>query len=96
MSKTNEGTEEINDTPEIKEISFAPGVLEQLEDMMPLDELQEFMNQLGEMMRDGSFLSESTLVDMDELEKTDPEMYAAIVKSLNEVDEVEYVKPTKH
>ncbi|PPD51190.1 MAG: hypothetical protein CTY12_08640 [Methylotenera sp.] len=96
MSKIDEGTEEINTQPEIKEISFAPGVLEQLEDMMPLDELQEFMNQLGEMMKDGSFLSESTLVDLDELEKTDPEMYAAVVKSLNEVDDVEYTKPTKH
>lgn len=96
MSKTDERAEETNDQPEIKEITFAPGVLEQLEEMMPSDELQEFMDQLGEMIKDGSFLDEATLVDMDELEQSDPEMYAAIVKSLNEIDDVDYVKPTMH
>lgn len=96
MSKTNERTEETPEQPEVTEITFAPGVLEHLENTMSPDELQNFMNQLGDMLKDGSFLSEATLVDMDELEKTDPEMYAAVVKSLDNVDNIDLVKPTLH
>lgn len=96
MSEKDKGTEEVGEFPEITEISFAPGVLERLEETMSHEELQELMDSIGEMMKDGSFLSEATLVDMDELEQSDPEMYAAIVKSLNEVDDAPSTKPTVH
>lgn len=65
-------------------VEFAPGVLEQLEGEMSLEDLQEFMDEIKSRIQDGSFFDESTLVDMDALREEDPELY----KKLSEFDEV--------
>jgi hypothetical protein len=71
--------------PKKMKIEFAPGVLEQMEQEMGPEELQEFMNMLKEKIEDGTFLTDATPVDMEELEVEDPEAYAQIVESLVEL-----------
>ena len=70
-------------TDEKLKIVFAPGVLEQLELDMNQEELQQFLDDLGKKLEDGSLLEDSSPVDMNELLMTDPELYDQLQEQLS-------------
>jgi hypothetical protein len=72
-------------------VLFAPGTLEALEEELSPEDLQEFMDNLKAKMDDGSLGDDATLIDMDELQKSDPETYNHILAqiAMMEVDMME-------
>ena len=69
-----------------KEILFAPGVLEDMEKELGTDGAQELLDNLKKMFEEGTLLENSTVVDMEELEASDPALAAelnAAMDSLN-------------
>lgn len=68
-------------------VLFAPGTLEMLEDELSPEELQELMDVLKRKIEDGTFLSESKSVDLEELRDTDPEMYDILIERLEALGE---------
>ena len=73
-------------------IVFAPGCLEQLEHDMSPEDLQELMNDIGTALADGSLFSKSAEVNLDELQESDPELYAKLMDRMEDV-ETEGIKP---
>ncbi len=71
-------------------VTFAPGALESLENEMTPEELQAFMDELQQKIESGSLFEDSTEVDLTELERTDPEIYAALMLQL----EADHTPPT--
>ena len=67
-------------------IVFAPGCLEQLEQEMSHEELQKLMDDMQAALEDGTLFDQSTEVDLNELERTDPEVYKALIERLESVD----------
>lgn len=66
-------------------VSFAPGVLEELEASMSEEELQEFLDQLSTMTENGTLFDQSEAVDMQKLKQDDPELYEVLSKQLDGV-----------
>ena len=60
-------------------VEFAPGALDDL-DFESQAELDEFVANITAMFQDGSFVEQSRPVDMQELQDTDPELYAKLVE----------------
>ena len=78
-------------------VTFAPGVLEQLEQDLTPDDLQELMDELSKSIEDGSFFDESRMVDLNELIESDPELYQELMDSLDEIEAQKNIPPpTKH
>lgn len=75
-------------------VQFAPGCLDTLENELSPQELQEFMDKISEMVKDGSFFENSVPINMDTLEEEDPDLY----KILSEIEEGNLGKdnPTLH
>lgn len=80
----------------VPKITFAPGVLEQLESENTPEELQKFLDELQAMAEDGSILECSQVVNMDELKVEDPELYEVLAKQLEGVFDSEDTPPTLH
>lgn len=77
----------MTDEPKIKRIEFAPGVLEQMEEAYSPEELQEIMDSIKEMIDNGSFFDHAQLVNMEDLEREDPELYAMLSEQINNVSD---------
>lgn len=75
-------------------LTFAPGVLEQLESEMGPEELQTFLNELKEMTESGDLVTQSSPVDMEQLRREDPQTYEQLVKQLDEAFDTP--KPSVH
>jgi hypothetical protein len=67
-----------NTTP--KEIVFAPGCFDDFEGTQ--EELDMMMEEITAMFENEDFLENSTLVDMETLWQTDPELYAKLAEQL--------------
>lgn len=74
----------MSDDPKQFKVVFAPGSLEQMEAEMSPQEMQEIMDAIHEMIANG--FEGSTPVDMDALERDDPEAYATLVERLESID----------
>lgn len=72
---------EKDDKPQFK-LKFAPGVLEGLEQEMSQEELQEFMDALKEAVDTGAIF-EAQPVDLEQLERDEPEVYQALIAQLD-------------
>lgn len=67
-------------------VTFAPGVLEDLEAQMSPEELQKFLDALTELQETGEIeklYEAGDTVDMQKLEKEDPELYKTITTQLD-------------
>ena len=82
-------------TDKPKQIVFAPGVLEQLEQEMNPEDLQPFLDALKEALDDGSFIDQGEVVDLDQMAIDDPETYAIIKERLN-LEDISINQPTLH
>ncbi len=65
-------------------VKFTKTALESLEDIMNVDEIQDFINELEKKLEDGSFFLESERIAMDELKEEDPELYDRLNKAFDE------------
>jgi UTP-glucose-1-phosphate uridylyltransferase len=72
--------------PKMK-IEFAPGVLEEMEAEMSNDDLQELLNQIKELVENGTLEENSSEVDMKELFFEDPDLFAILQERRMGLDE---------
>ena len=61
---------------------FAPGTLEALEEELTPEDLQAFMDNIKAKMDDGTLGDDCTLVDMDELQDSDPDTYNQLLSQI--------------
>lgn len=62
-------------------ITFAPGAFDSFEGTQ--EELDAFIKEIEDSIHSGEFLSQSEEVDLDELEKSDPELAKQIRASID-------------
>lgn len=62
-------------------ITFAPGAFDSFEGTQ--EELDAFIKEIEDSFHSGEFLSQSQEVDLDELEKSDPELAKQIRASID-------------
>lgn len=65
-------------------VVFAPGVLEQMEKDFTAEELQEVLDEVGRLAQNPE---NGTPVDMEELMREDPHLYAQLIEQLNAIEE---------
>lgn len=89
--------EKTNEDTNMKAV-YAPGVVETLIEEVGEEEAKQIIADIERRLADGSFFDESDFVDLDQLEKEDPEAYEQICKQIEAmpVEEREAVKPTLH
>lgn len=66
-------------------VKFAPGVIEDLQEQMTPEELQQFMDAIAELQETGDFeqvFDGGEQVDMQKLEKEDPELFKTLQEQL--------------
>lgn len=73
-------------TEKPKKVMFAPGVLEEMEQNFSPSDLQEIMNSIREAFENEDFIDESEIVDLDELQQTDPETYNIVKQRIEALD----------
>ena len=76
-------------------VLFAPGALESLEDELSPEELQGLLDELKARIEDGTFLSESEPLDLDELRESDPDLYDLLMERLESLED-DSDEPTVH
>lgn len=69
-------------TEQKQRVIIPPTVLEQMQQDIPADDLQELLDALTKMVEDGTVFDNAQEIDMVELQKTDPEEYAALMRAL--------------
>lgn len=69
-----------------KKIVFAPGVLEQMEKDFDPAELQEAMDEIRKLADEEYLVANSVTVDMTQLMREDPNLYAALTRAVEESD----------
>lgn len=72
----------MSDTP--FKVVVPPEVLAQMEQTIPADELQTLLNEVQRLAESGELFEQSEPVDLDELQRTDPEEYAALMQALQQ------------
>ena len=67
-------------------ITFSPEAINDLEELMEMEEIQDFFAELQMKIDDGTFFTESEPVDMDQLKIDEPDLYGKLIESLNSFD----------
>ncbi len=80
-------------------VIIPPSVLEQMQQDIPPDELQEMLDALTKMIEEGTVFDHAEEVDLVELQRTDPEEHAALMKAIEglgyeTIDELLESEPT--
>lgn len=77
---------------------FAPSAVASLIEEVGEEEAQRIIKEIEEAVADGTFFTESTPVDLAELEQEDPEAYEEICQQIEAMpfEERNAVKPTYH
>lgn len=76
--------------------AFAPGVLEQLEADNTPEELQELFDELAAKVSDGTIFEEANPVNLEELEQSDPELFAHLMSQMQKIQDDDISLPTLH
>lgn len=67
------------------EIKFTQNALKEID--MDQEEFDDFYLELQKKLEDGTFFADSEPVDMDKLEKEEPEVYKSLIEALDSIDD---------
>lgn len=74
-------------------VIISPEALMQMEQDIPHEELQSLLDEFSRLVQTGEIFENSEPVDLDDLMRTDPEVYASLMASLEESEDREPVNP---